>query len=93
LHASIGTKRDLGACIRAYDPAGMEQAKLVVNDVDYCDDPYSCAENADALVVVTEWEQFRALDFDRLKQIMARPVLIDLRNVYRPEELARFGFI
>jgi UDPglucose 6-dehydrogenase len=91
--ALITALRDLGARIRAYDPAGMEQAKLVVDDIDYCDGPYSCAENADALVVVTEWEQFRALDFDRLKQVMARPVLIDLRNVYRPEELARFGFI
>jgi UDPglucose 6-dehydrogenase len=91
--ALITALRDLGARIRAYDPAGMEQAKLVVDDIDYCDGPYSCAENADALVVVTEWEQFRALDFDRLKQVMARPVLIDLRNVYRPEELTRFGFI
>jgi UDPglucose 6-dehydrogenase len=91
--ALITALRDLGARIRAYDPAGMEQAKLVVDEIDYCDGPYSCAENADALVVVTEWEQFRALDFDRLKQVMARPVLIDLRNVYRPEELERFGFI
>jgi UDPglucose 6-dehydrogenase len=90
--ALITALRDLGARIRAYDPAGMEQSKLVIDDIDYCDGPYSCAENADALVVVTEWEQFRALDFDRLKQVMARPVLIDLRNVYRPEELARFGF-
>jgi hypothetical protein len=49
----------------------MEQAKQVVDDIDYCDGPYSCAENADALVVVTEWEQFRALDFDRMKQVMA----------------------
>jgi UDPglucose 6-dehydrogenase len=91
--ALITALRDLGARIRAYDPAGMEQAKLVIDDIDYCDGPYSCAENADALVVVTEWEQFRALDFDRLKQVMARPVLIDLRNVYRAEELTRFGFI
>ena len=91
--ALITALRDLGARIRAYDPAGMEQAKLVIDDIDYCDGPYSCAENADALVVVTEWEQFRALDFDRLKQVMARPVLIDLRNVYRGEELTRFGFI
>ena len=91
--ALITALRDLGARVRAYDPAGMEQAKLVIDDIDYCDGPYSCAENADALVVVTEWEQFRALDFDRLKQIMARPVLIDLRNVYRAGELTRFGFI
>ena len=90
--ALITALHDLGARVRAYDPAGMEQAKLVVNDIDYCDGPYVCAENADALVIVTEWEQFRALDFDRLKQVMARPVLIDLRNVYRPEEVIRSGF-
>jgi UDPglucose 6-dehydrogenase len=66
---------------------------MVMNDVIYCDGPYACAENADALVIVTEWEQFRALDFDRLKQVMTQPVLVDLRNIYRPEEMARHGFV
>src|SRR5262247_3017055 len=84
---------DMGAKVKAYDPAGMEQAKLVLDDVTYCDGPYACAEGADALVIVTEWEQFRALDLDRLKQVMATPVLVDLRNVYRPDEMARRGFI
>jgi UDPglucose 6-dehydrogenase len=84
--------QDMGAKVRAYDPAGMEQAKAVLNDVTYCADPYVCAEGADVLVLVTEWEQFRALDFDRLKAAMARPVVVDLRNVYRPDEMARHGF-
>jgi UDPglucose 6-dehydrogenase len=85
--------KDLGAQVRAYDPVGMEQAKLVLEDVVYCDGPYTCAEGAHALVIVTEWEQFRALDFERLKHVMAQPVLVDLRNIYRPEEVARHDFL
>jgi len=64
----------------------------VVPDVSNRENPYVCAENADVLVLVTEWEEFRALDFDRLKMTMARPVVVDLRNVYRPDEMARRGF-
>jgi UDPglucose 6-dehydrogenase len=64
----------------------------VLSDVSYCDGPYHCAEGAHALVIVTEWEQFRALDLGRLRQVMAKPVLIDLRNIYRPEEVALHGF-
>jgi UDPglucose 6-dehydrogenase len=84
--------RDMGAKVRAYDPAGMEQAKPLLGDVAYCRDAYDCAAGASALVIVTEWEQFRALDFARLKEVMARPVLVDLRNVYRPDEVKRHGF-
>jgi UDPglucose 6-dehydrogenase len=90
--ALITALQDMGAKIRAYDPAGMAQAELVLADIVYCDGPYSCAEGAGALVIVTEWEQFRALDFERLKAVMAEPVLIDLRNVYQPDEVARRGF-
>jgi len=84
--------QDMGAKVRAFDPVGMEQAKPMMTNVTFCNDAYSCAEGASALVIVTEWEQFRALDFKRLKTIMARPVLVDLRNVYRPEEIVRHGF-
>jgi UDPglucose 6-dehydrogenase len=90
--ALITALRDMGARVCAYDPAGMAQARALLGDVTYCDDAYACAEGADALVIVTEWEQFRALDLARLKQIMARPVVVDLRNIYRPDELARHGF-
>jgi len=90
--ALITALRDMGAAVRAYDPAGMEQAKPLLPDIAYADSAYACAEGADALVIVTEWEQFRALDLARLKAIMARPVVVDLRNVYRPEDMARYGF-
>ena len=89
----ITALQDMGAKVRAYDPVGMEQAKSVIGNVTFCDDAYSCAKVAAALVIVTEWEQFRALDFDRLKTVMAHAVLVDLRNVYRPDEMSRRGFV
>ena len=88
----ITALQDLGATIKAYDPEGMEQARSELSDVTYCDGPYSCAEGADALVIVTEWEQFRALDLTRLKREMACPVIVDLRNIYRPDEVVGHGF-
>jgi len=88
----ITALQDMGAKVRAYDPTGMEQAKSVLANVAFCKDAYDCAEGASALVIVTEWEQFRALDFARLKTVMQRPVLVDLRNIYRPGEVARHGF-
>ena len=91
--ALVTALQDMGAQVRAYDPVGMEQAKAVLSNVAYCDGPYSCAEGADALVIVTEWEQFRALDLDRLREVMACPVLVDLRNIYRPEDVAARGFL
>jgi UDPglucose 6-dehydrogenase len=84
---------DLGAKVRAHDPEGMQQAKNELPDIQYCDDPYACATAADALVIVTEWEQFRALDLARLKDVMNRPVVVDLRNIYSPDEMARHGFL
>lgn len=84
---------DMGAKVRAYDPAGMEQARRELPSIEFCEDAYACAEGADALVIVTEWVQFRALDLDRLKQSMTQPVVVDLRNIYRPEDMAAAGFI
>jgi UDPglucose 6-dehydrogenase len=84
--------RDLGAAVKAYDPAGMEHARRELPDLEYCSDAYSCAKGADALVIVTEWAQFRALDLARLKREMAQPIIVDLRNIYRPAEMAQFGF-
>jgi UDPglucose 6-dehydrogenase len=91
--AIIAALRELQARVRAYDPAGMEHAKAIFPDIAYCDNPYAAAEGAEALVIVTEWEQFRALDLARLKSIMAKPVIVDLRNIYRPDELAKAGFV
>jgi UDPglucose 6-dehydrogenase len=89
----ITALQDMGAKVRAYDPTGMEQAKPLLSNVAFCKDAYDCAQGASALVIVTEWEQFRALDFARLKKVMERPVLVDLRNIYRPDEVARHGFV
>ncbi|WP_347265222.1 UDP-glucose/GDP-mannose dehydrogenase family protein [Nitrobacter sp.] len=84
--------RDMGAKVRAFDPASMKEARRELPEIDYCDDAYSCAEGADALVIVTEWVQFRSLDLPRLKSIMNQPIVVDLRNVYRPAELEELGF-
>jgi UDPglucose 6-dehydrogenase len=88
----ITALQDLGAKIRAYDPEGMKQAESELSEVLYCGDSYACAKGADALVIVTEWEQFRALDLHRLKQEMASPIIVDLRNIYRPDEVIAHGF-
>ena len=84
--------QDAGARIRAFDPEGMEAAKACVSDVAYAADPYAVAEGADALVLVTEWDAFRALDFPRLRSLMKDPLFVDLRNVYRRDLIARHGF-
>ncbi|MCA6097339.1 UDP-glucose dehydrogenase family protein [Bradyrhizobium australafricanum] len=83
---------DFGAKVRAYDPIGMEQARKELPEIEYCKDAYECARRADALVIVTEWRQFRALDLKRIKQEMKHPVVVDLRNIYRPDEMAAHGF-
>jgi UDPglucose 6-dehydrogenase len=83
---------DMGAKVRAHDPVGIEQARKELSGIDYCDDPYDCVKGADAMVVVTEWVQYRTLDLERLKALMARPVVVDLRNIYRPEDMAALGF-
>ncbi|MCY1665253.1 UDP-glucose dehydrogenase family protein [Rhizobium sp. SL86] len=87
----IQALQDHGAKIHAYDPEGMEIARGMLSGVEFGTDPYKIAEGADALVLVTEWDAFRALDFRRLKQIMAQPVMVDLRNVYPAEEVTRHG--
>jgi UDPglucose 6-dehydrogenase len=88
----ITALQDQGATVRAYDPAGMEQAKPQLQGVHYCDGAYVAAEGAHAIVIATEWEQFRALDLDRLKTVMAQPVIVDLRNIYRADEMKRAKF-
>ena len=90
--ALITALQDMGARVRAYDPVGMEQAKQVLTDVTYCRGPYDCVEEADAVVIVTEWEQFRALDLERVRDLMACPVMVDLRNVYSPEVMKKYRF-
>ena len=81
-----------GASVRAYDPEGMKEAKALLDDVAWCDDAYSTLDGADALVLVTEWNEFRALDLERVRTSLKTPVIIDLRNIYRPEDMADAGF-
>ncbi|CAO4157366.1 UDP-glucose 6-dehydrogenase [Methylorubrum extorquens] len=87
----IAGLQDAGAQIVAYDPEGMEQARPLLQGVAYAEDAYACAGGADALVIVTEWSAFRALDLARLKGLMKTPVLVDLRNIYLPEEAEKQG--
>ncbi|GIU66789.1 UDP-glucose dehydrogenase family protein [Candidatus Phycosocius spiralis] len=81
-----------GAKIRAYDPEGMAEAKKELKDVIFVDGPYDVADNAHAIVILTEWDQFRALDFERIALAMVTPIMVDLRNIYNPEDLRQDGF-
>jgi UDPglucose 6-dehydrogenase len=90
--AIITALQDAGAKVRTYDPQGMVHARSILNGADYAHDAYACAEGADALVVMTEWNEFRNLDLGRIKSLLKRPILVDLRNVYRPEAMAELGF-
>ena len=81
-----------GARVRAYDPQGMEEARRLMPRLTTAVDPYACIEGADAMVILTEWDQFRALDLDRVKRALRDPVVIDLRNIYQPSDMAAKGF-
>ena len=81
-----------GAKVRAYDPEGMEEAKKELTGIEMVGGPYEVADNADAIVILTEWDQFRALDFERIATQMRKPVMVDLRNIYNPEDLRQDGF-
>ena len=80
-----------GARVRAYDPHGMVEARKLMPQLETATDPYACIDGADAMLILTEWDQFRALDLDRVKKALRNPMVIDLRNIYRPAELAAKG--
>ena len=84
--------QDQGAAIRAFDPEGMEEARPLLDGVAWCENAYDTIEGADALVIVTEWNEFRALDLARIKSLMKAPVMVDLRNIYNPDEMTAAGF-
>jgi UDPglucose 6-dehydrogenase len=90
--ALVTALQDAGAKVRAYDPEGMRQARAVLENVEYADNAYSCIDGADALVIVTEWDAFRALDLLRVRSLLKRPIVVDLRNIYRPADMSRHGF-
>ncbi|PKQ04782.1 MAG: UDP-glucose 6-dehydrogenase, partial [Alphaproteobacteria bacterium HGW-Alphaproteobacteria-11] len=81
-----------GAHIRAYDPEGMGQAREYLKDIEWAGDAYGVMPGADALLILTEWNEFRVLDLDRVRRELKRPLMIDLRNIYMPDEMARAGF-
>ena len=83
---------EAGAIIRAYDPAGMEEAKALLENVNWCEDTYEALDGADALVIITEWNEFRSLNFDRIKKILKGSVVVDLRNIYDPKTMTDAGF-
>jgi len=82
---------EAGATVRAFDPEGIAEAKKLMPELDYRSDPYEAMDGADALILVTEWNAFRALDLGRVKRLLRRPLVIDLRNIYKPEEMAAIG--
>ncbi len=84
--------QDAGITVRAHDPEGMDQAKAVLSNVTYCSDPYEALDGADAAVIVTEWDAFRALDIERVKSLLSKPIMVDLRNLYSRGDMERAGF-
>ena len=90
--AIIRALQDAGASIRAFDPEGMEQAAKLLDGVTYCNDAYEAMDGAAAAVIVTEWDAFKALDFDRMRNLLTEPVLVDLRNLYSLADIRRHGF-
>ena len=102
-HTTVATRTDTGvaivpalqaagAQIRAFDPEGMAEAKKLMADIEYCGNSYETMAGADALVLVTEWNEFRALDLARVKSLLKTPTIIDLRNIYKPADMAAAGF-
>ncbi len=81
-----------GATVRAYDPEGMDEARHMLSDVEWCKGAYETMDGADALAIITEWNEFRALDLDRVKDLLKAPVMVDLRNIYNPQDMADAGF-
>ena len=83
---------EAGATVRVFDPVGMDEAKAIMDGPVWCSDAYDAMDGADVVAIVTEWNEFRALDLQRAKELLNRPVMVDLRNIYRPEEMRESGF-
>ncbi|MBA7542794.1 UDP-glucose 6-dehydrogenase [subsurface metagenome] len=81
-----------GAHIRCFDPLAMDNSRKILSNLTYCQDEYDTAQNSHALVILTEWNQFRNIDLSKIKELLKTPVLIDLRNLYEPEKVKSLGF-
>jgi UDPglucose 6-dehydrogenase len=88
----IPALQEAGATIRAYDPEGMDEARTLLPGVEWCDSAYPTMDGADAVALLTEWNEFRGLDLERVKSLLSTPIMVDLRNVYNPEEMITAGF-
>ena len=88
----IPALQSLGANIKAYDPEGMNEGKQILNNVEWCDNAYQAMEGANGLAILTEWNEFRGLDFARMKRALIQPTIIDLRNIYDPIKMKALGF-
>ena len=90
--AIVPALQNAGATVRAFDPQGMEEAREMLSGTVFCENAYETMEGADALAIVTEWNEFRLLDLERVKGLLSQPLMIDLRNIYKPEEIIKAGF-
>lgn len=88
----INSMMSRGAKVRAYDPVAMNEARQYIEGIEYASDEYDAIRDADALVIITEWNQFRALDMDKVRQLLKTPKIADLRNIYEPEDMRELGF-
>ncbi|MBA2735631.1 MAG: UDP-glucose/GDP-mannose dehydrogenase family protein, partial [Pyrinomonadaceae bacterium] len=88
----IKAMQERGAKVKAFDPVAMEEAKHSLPDVEFVEDEYQVIEGADALIIITEWNQFRALDMEKVKSLLKTPKIADLRNIYEPEDMRELGF-
>jgi UDPglucose 6-dehydrogenase len=89
----IGELMKQGVYIKAYDPQAMKSAKILLPDIEYCMSPYEAASGCDALLILTEWDEFKNLDFPRIKQLLKQPVIIDGRNIFDPGVMKEYGFV
>jgi UDPglucose 6-dehydrogenase len=89
----INNLQEEGAIIKAYDPVAMKVAEKRLSNVDFCEDSYAVAKDADILIIVTEWNEFKKLDLEKIKKLMKNPVILDGRNIYNPQEVKKIGFI
>ena len=88
----ISLLRKEGAKIKAYDPQAMKNAEAVLHDVEFCQNPYDVAKDSEALIFITEWDEFKNLDLPRVKQLLKQPIIIDGRNIFDPAGMERLGF-
>jgi UDPglucose 6-dehydrogenase len=89
----INKLKEEGAIIKAYDPVAIQNAEKKLSGIKFCEDPYGVAQDADILIIVTEWNEFKKLDLDRIKKLMRSPIILDGRNIYNPQEIKRLGFV